>query len=256
MIRSLREERGAEKMSLNNASQRRADVTQSPRPFSSPSTPSNSTANTDPLPSSSSSTDNNLTKALNHRDKLLNYQSQNAQRTRVIDEAADFETPSSGQNIWSTPEQRAMQLKRQQKVLREQEWISRPEYEKRRVVLSVDLVGGKVIKRMGEVERPREDLDSGVDEVEAESSTTAKRNHNGEGTFSNNPLLGGKLVRPVWRPKDDDLVNPAPGPSSKQENKNLWRRVQDDDEDNEAWILDGGIYGGRSEEKSVEPACG
>ena len=28
--------------------------------------------------------------------------------------------------------------------------------------------------------------------------------------------------------------------------RNTWRRVQDDNDDNEEWILDGGVYGGRS----------
>lgn len=246
MIRSLREERGVEKMSLNNASYRRADLAQTPRPFSTPS-------NTDPVPSSSASAEKTLTQALQHRDRLLTYQRQNAQRTHIIDEAADFETPSAGQSIWSSPEQRAAQLKRQQKVLREQEWNARPEYEKRRVVLSVDLVGGKVVKRMGEVEMPRHH-----DQPDLTPHEHEREEESGRGAFGNNPLLG-DLIRPMWkgpdsadagRNQDEDENGPRPS---------AWRRVQDDEDDNEGLILDGGVYGGRETERQLgaeERSCG
>lgn len=240
MIRSLREERGVEKMMLNNAPQRRADLAQTPRPFSTSS-------NVDPLPSASTA-DATLTNALNHRDKLLLYQRDNARRTHIIDEAADFETPTAGQSMWSNPEQRAAELKRQQKVLREQEWNARPEYEKRRVVVSVDLVGGKAVRRMGQVERPRERDEVTVVEDKAHGEKS------GGGAFSRNPLLG-ELIRPVWRRTDpdghtDNEIKPtvAQAEAGVEDKENApkrggWRRVQDDEEDNEAWILDGGIYG-------------
>lgn len=234
MIRSLREERGVEKMSLHNVSQRRADLAQASRPFSTPSI-------IDPLPSASTA-DATLTHALHHRDKLLSYQRDNARRTHIIDEAADFETPTVGQSMWSSPEQRAAQLKRQQKVLREQEWNARPEYEKRRVVVSVDLVGGKAVRRMGEVERPRE-----KDEVIADDQM-AKGGKSGDGAFSRNPLLG-DLIRPVWkRTLPDEHTDSESKQEAEVEDKEnapkrgTWRRVQDDQEDNEALILDGGAY--------------
>lgn len=258
MLRSLKDDRGAEKMNLNNASQKRADMAQSPRPNSSGSslTPSNA----DPLPSSSSpslsssTADSNLVKALAHRDRLLSYQAQNAARTRVIDEAADFETPSAGQSMWSSPDERARQLKRQQKLLREQEWNAKPEFEKRRVVLSVDLVGGKAIKRMGKVEMPREDDDA--DDSLAATTGTPSASEGGTGNggnLSNNPLLrGAGLIRPVWKPKDDHNPSSIPSPTASaagsstaliHNTNSKWRRVQDDLEDNESLLLDGGIYG-------------
>lgn len=263
MLRSLKEDRGAEKMNLNNASQKRADVTQPPRPFSSGS--SLHPFNTDPLPSSSSpsqsssAADANLVKALALRDRLLSYQAQNAARTRVIDEAADFETPSAGQSMWSSPEERARQLKRQQKSLREQEWNAKPEFEKRRVVLSVDLVGGKAIKRIGKVEMPRGD-DDGEDLLTATMGTTpaSERGKEIDRKLSNNPLMrGAGLIRPVWKPKDDHTLSSIPNltasaagssTASTYNTKSKWRRVQDDQEDNEALLLDGGIYGSAAAE--------
>jgi hypothetical protein len=147
-------------MEANNASQKRPEVSKTPRPFAS-STP----ATSDSEREKERDADRTLAAAKLHRDKLLVYQAQNARRTRIIDEAADFETPTSGQSMWSSPQERAMQLKRQQKVLREQEWNARPEWEKRRVVVSVDLVGGKVVRRMADVERPDGGEEEGEEEI-------------------------------------------------------------------------------------------
>ena len=146
MMRVLKEERGKEKMAVNNASQKRADVSMAPRPFSTPRERTPVSSN----PASDSETEK-LAKAKQHRDKLLAFQAQNARRTQVHDEAADFETPTAGLSMWASPQERAMQLKRQQKALREQEWNARPEYEKRTVVASIDLSvkGGRIVRKMG-----------------------------------------------------------------------------------------------------------
>ncbi|KAL8822928.1 MAG: hypothetical protein Q9191_006347 [Dirinaria sp. TL-2023a] len=231
MVRSLKEERGKERMDVNNSAYRRADVASTPRPFSS---------------TSPDSADATLAQARQHRDKLLNFQAENARRTRIIDEVADFETPTAGQSMWSSPMERAAQLKRQQKVLREQEWNAKPEYEKRKMVVSVDIKGGKAVRRMAEMERPSddEDLDEGlasVDGAEIENFTGT------QGALSKNPLMGG-LIRPMWKGKGKDE---AGDDTADKENrtKNMWRRVQDDQDDNEEWILDGGLYGGDTSER-------
>lgn len=240
-------------MDANNALQRRPDVSQSPKPFQTPK-----------------AEDEAANKARLHRDKLLTFQAQNAKRTHVIDEAADFETPSAGQSMWTSPVERAAQLKRQQRVLREQEWNARPEWERRRVVVSVDLVGGKVVRRMGKVERPKEEdgkADEGIEEVLEEDKGGTRT---GTGAFGRNPLLGG-LIRPVWRAVDGEEGKEKGregGVEGGRDDRDaggkghrgvMWRRVQDDDGDNEAWILDGGVYGGREGERMLgkeERACG
>lgn len=237
MIDSLRQERGQEKMNLNNTSHRRADIASAPRPFTNPS--SNATQ-------SSAPEDKTLDLAKQHRDKLLNYQAENARRTHIIDEAADFETPTSGQSMWSSPVERATQLKRQQKVLREQEWNAKPEYEKRKVVVSVDLVGGKVVRRMADRERP-EEAKAEVEDAEIDSAVAG--GGSGGGAFSKNPLLGG-LIRPVWKGKGRNVDSDGlEGDKENQPRTSTWRRVQDDDDDNEAMILNGGIYGGNDHER-------
>ena len=168
--------------------------------------------------------------------------------------------------MWSSPVERAAQLKRQQKVLREQEWNARPEYEKRRVVVSVDVVKGKVVRRMGEVRR--EDVEGGDEEEEEEEGVEKEiagsgQEGKGTGVFGRNPLLGG-LIKPVWRSKDEAGKGKWPADvrggdgwaaseDGDKENRlrSGWRRVQDDNDDNEALILDGGVYGGRGDDRML-----
>ncbi len=245
MIRVLREERGREKMSANNATHKRAEVSSSARPFSAARASAQSAT-----PTSGSDTEESekLAAARQHRDKLLGFQAENARRTRIHDEVADFETPVSGQNMWASPRERALQLKRQQKVLREQEWSARPEYERRRVVVSVDLVGGKIVKRMADVERPASPDSDG--EGANESSNAPDVPERQHAAFSRNPLLG-QLIRPVARKEES-------GDAPRREKKTTWRRVQDD-EDNEQWILDGGSHGFGDGERTVgedDQPCG
>ena len=242
MVRVLREERGKEKMAANNAGHKRPDVALAPRPFSTP----RGTTPTSSNPASDVESENEkLAKAKMHRDKLLTYQAQNAKRTQVHDEAADFETTTAGLSMWASPQERAMQLKRQQKALREQEWNARPEYEKRKVVASIDLSGKKLVRRMAATERPI----TPVSEDELPETTPGPRDGNtlssGSGAFSKNPLLGG-LIRPTIK------VEESKGKDKEGERKQTWRRVQDDNDDNEQWILDGGVYGSRADNVSLE----
>lgn len=271
MIRSLKDERGKEKMALDAASHKRAQISRVPAPFSNPRAGG-------PTPSEQGLTAAEI-KAKEHRDRLLGFQSQNAKRTTVHDEAADFEIPTDGTSLWGSASERARQLKQQQKVLRELEWNARPEWEKRREVLSIDVVGGKVVRRMGRVERPahEDDNDHGSAEEDVNKGNgtglaqTRTDGNSGGGTFSHNPLLG-SLIRPVWKPTSSPPEGGDPKGKEKgkgkgkavdlgadaevradgetqDENavprKKAWRRVQDDYEDNEEIILDGGVYGGK-----------
>ena len=226
MIRELREEAGREKMALDASSHRRAEISKTPAPFATSRGGDTSFMN----PAAA--------KAKEHRDKLLGFQAQNARRTTVRDEAADFETPiTAGVNMWASPAERAKQLKKQQKVLAEQEWNARPEYEKRRQVVSIDLVKGKVVKRMGAVEKPPQPQSESEEEVEELPMSDTSGNKGG-GVFSRNPLLGG-LIKPVYDNGNGKDIEEKPA----ERKKKTWRRVQDDLDDNEDVILDGGVYG-------------
>jgi hypothetical protein len=235
MIRELREERGREKMLLDNAGHKRAEVSKKPAPFTAP-------RNVDMSPAE--------LKAKEHRDKLLSFQAQNAKRTTVRDEAADFETPiTAGVNMWASPAERARQLKRQQKVLAEQEWNARPEYEKRKTVLSIGFEKGRVVKRMGVAAVEREKLKVVENENESEEEVeqlplSDVSGNKGSGTFSRNPLLGG-MIKPVYnsgKGKETDTEIP-------EARRKTWRRVQDSLEDNEKIILDGGVFGGGASDR-------
>ncbi|KAF4508193.1 hypothetical protein G6O67_004605 [Ophiocordyceps sinensis] len=245
MLRELKDERGRERMAANASVHRKADVSRTPAPFTPPRKADAGDGGA-PLAEAAA-------KAREHRDKLLDYQAQNARRTTVRDEAADFDVSGAMRglgNMWASPEDRARELKRQQKLMREMEWNAQPDYEKRRQVISIDLVGGKVVRKMAAVTRPV----SSDDEPEPEPRALGERSGNANsagGAFSRNPLLGA-LMRPVLEPRGEgsDMLEPR----EPRERKKGWRRVQDDLEDNEAVILDGGAYGHRAARD--EPWCG
>lgn len=240
-------------MAVNAAQNKRAEVGRTPKPFSAPG---------------SGDEAEGLAKAMAHRDRLLGFQANNAQRTKIIDQAADFDTPvSSGLNPWATPQERALQLKKQQKVMRMVEWNAKEEYEKRRVVVAIDLKGRKIVKEMRQIAAP--EVSSDEDDVGDEEYNSALE-RGGEaalegkgksvekgGRYARNPLLRG-MIRPVYgkgkgkeREVEVDGVDGAGVPG--------WRRVQDEFKDNEEIILDGGVYGvGESERGTAgeEPACG
>lgn len=234
MIRELRAERGQEKMRAHNESVTHRDH-MGPGPGSG---------------LDSGSSPSKLDAARAHRDKLLAFQAQNARRTRVVDEAADFETPNVASTLWMTPAQRALALKKQQRVQREMEEKARPEWEKKKTVLSLDIKGGRVTRvyqTAGGGSDGGDEANAAESQAEeelaqmtaaAEQSSTARR---GGEAFSRNPLLAaGGLLRPIW--KAPSGKEPAAS-TARVEHKQTWRRVQDDNDDNEQWILDGGTHG-------------
>ncbi|OAQ80865.1 C2HC5 finger protein [Purpureocillium lilacinum] len=251
MIRELKDERGRERMAVNASANRRAEVSKKPAPFMQPRV-----GDAD----DGSSLADAAAKAREHRDKLLNFQAQNARRTTVRDEAADFDVSGAVTGLgsmWASPEERAKELKRQQKLMREMEWNAQPDYEKRRQVLSIDLVGGKVVRKMAAIERPvtpESDEDEGV-LGETSGNAASNGSRTGGGTFSANPLLGA-LLKPVYEIKEGNGKGKDTGePQSRRDRKKGWRRVQDDLDDNEDVILDGGIHG-HVGAAGDEPECG
>ncbi|KAI5287636.1 glucokinase, partial [Ascosphaera aggregata] len=229
VIRELKNERGSEKMRIHNEGQQRRPATTS--------------SSHDPTWN-----DSGLAAAKAHRDKLLSFQAQNAQRTKVIDEAADFETPNVGSTQWMTPAQKALALKKHQRILREMEEKAKPEWERKKMVMSLDVKTGKVIRMVDkgqggtyedeEMQCAKEKERLLEQKLELEAASSEHQLGVGTGAFGHNPLLAsGGLVRPVWDPKGKGQA------TRHREQKQTWRRVQDDDDDNEQWILDGGLHG-------------
>lgn len=234
MIRALKEERGQERMVAHNTA---GIGSGRGTPAFGGTTPESGNSGDDATSAAS--------RARAHRDKLLGFQRDNAQRTRVHDEAADYDVSlTPGTTQWMSPVQRAAALKKQQQYMREMEEAAKPEYEKRKTIMSMSIKNGKLVKTIQKVNNPSAPTpeDEEIVEEEAkhqpggESSRTA-----GGGAFSNNPLLlSGKLIRPLWKAPDEKGKGKA---EETQGRKSFWRRVQDDNEDNEAWILDGGAHG-------------
>lgn len=165
-----------------------------------------------------------------------------------------------GVSQWANPQERALQLKRQQKVLREQECSARPEWEKRRMVFSLDVDAkgkARATRRFEREDKAVEGRDQGDGEDEGDGDEGAGGGGGegrGTGQFARNPLLGG-LIRPTFTPK----VEKGTGKDREREKKSTWRVLQDDNDDNEDVILDGGAYGDRIDGRVLaaeEPACG
>ena len=224
MIKELRAERGQEKMRAHNESSHHGGP-------------------------SRSEDDDKLDMAKAHRDRLLSFQAQNARRTRVVDEAADFETPNLGSTQWMSPAQRALALKKQQRIQREMDEKARPEWEKKKkTFMSLDIKGGKVrrvyhLAEDDDTEKEKEKQKEAEEEQEQDqeimASELASNKQSNGNAFSRNPLLAsGGLLRPIWRAPEDKQSQ-----TMGKEKKQTWRRVQDDRDDNEQWILDGGLHG-------------
>ncbi|KAJ5825229.1 hypothetical protein N7474_002367 [Penicillium riverlandense] len=221
MIRELRAERGQEKMRAHNEGVHHDG---GPRPVSGSSSPSK------------------LDAAKAHRDRLLEFQAQNARRTKVVDEAADFETPNVASTLWMSPAQRALALKKQQRIQREMEDKARPEWEKKKTVMSLDIKGGKVRRVYQSAAAEPTPEPSEHDPYDAAEEGSAEPSSGGH-AFSRNPLLAaGGLMRPVWRAPDGKTQDQSER-TERTERSQTWRRVQDDIDDNEQWILDGGLHG-------------
>lgn len=231
MIKALREERGQELIAAHNAS-----VSRSGR-----GTPASIGLGGNTPESSGDEAAEAAARARAHRDRLLGFQRENTQRTRIHDEAADYEiTLTPGASQWMSPVQRAAALKKQQKYLRELEEQSKPEWEKKKTVMSMSIKGGKLVKTYESAKTP-----SAVP-----SSTDAQGGHEGEldlvpgselqAGVGRNPLLdGGDLIRPIWKAPEGNKGKERAG----NDGNSVWRRVQDDGENNEQWILDGGLHG-------------
>lgn len=242
MIQELKEERAGEKIVAHNVSQSRSGRGTPNFGGSTPDSASGDEASAA------------AARARAHRDKLLSFQRDNAQRTRVYDEAADFDaTLTPGTTQWMSPLQRAAALKKQQKYIRELEEANRPEWEKKRTVMSMSIKNGKLVRTYGHEKAPPL-VDEAADQSEDEvvEDTHLNLNMDGKpGAFSNNPLLAsGKLIRPVWKGAEGAAADKGKGRA--QERKSVWRRVQDDNDDNEQWILDGGLHGYGTETRVME----
>jgi hypothetical protein len=229
MIRALKDERGQERMVAHNASATQSGSGTPIFGFRGGNTPD----------SSGDEALGAAARARAHRDKLLAFQRENAQRTKVHDEAADYDmTLTPGASQWMSPVQRAAALKKQQKYMREMEELNKPEWEKK-TVMSVSIVNGKLVKTYETVKAPMTKDVEPEDIDETETPGPSSSDDLRKATLDNNPLrVAGNLLRPIWKAPEGEKGKGRE--TTTRQNK--WRRVQDDQED-EQWILDGGVHG-------------
>lgn len=101
-----------------------------------------------------------LMKAQERLETLLNFQATGAERTRIIDNASDFEMPdlSSG-SMWLSATERALQLKKQQKQLRKIELQEKARTGRTKKVLEMVIKDGKVkmVEKLVTAEEPVEE---------------------------------------------------------------------------------------------------
>lgn len=157
--------------------------------------------------------DEELIKAQERLDKLLNFQDNGVERTKIIDQASDFELPSSGgsTNLWASPLERALQLKRQQKVLRKQELSEKQRSGRGKKVMNMAIRDGKVIlqeraisadEEVGEFSDDEEiqDLQNAIkDEKKIDDDIKAKNSWN----YEKDKL---KWEKPVYIPNGEEDV--------------------------------------------------
>ncbi len=94
--------------------------------------------------------DKDLIDAKKRLDNLLHFQDDSIQRTKIIDNSSDFDmslstSGTSGLNPWSSPLEKALQLKKQQRMLRKVQEAEKARSGRGKHVMSVAIKNGKVV---------------------------------------------------------------------------------------------------------------
>lgn len=150
-------------------------------------------------------------------NRLLEYQESGAERTKIIDTAADYEMPNSSGNMWLSATERALALKKQQR-----QWRKYDEEEKvrsgrgeRRVEMVIKDGKVKMVEKYGPAPEESEDggNDKGKDDIsELEDKLKSDKSNMEEALTKNVWDYEGDSKRwekPVYKPKqrlqEDDI---------------------------------------------------
>lgn len=169
--------------------------------------------------------DPDLATAQANLDNLLNFQANSAQRTKIIDQASDFELPTgSNLNMWASGVEKALQLKQQQRQLRKQE--KRQDELKGRGKKVLDITIGKDGKavlreaRSAELEESGDEDDEDIEKLERDIAQ-------GKGNRTK------EAFKVVWDYEKDQnkwdkpkYVGDATSTNEDKEHDFNWRRVQ------------------------------
>ncbi|KAI5967695.1 hypothetical protein CANMA_002875 [Candida margitis] len=140
----------------------------------------------------STNSDQDLDSARARLETLLNFQDTGAERTRIIDNASDFEMPT--QSIWLSPEERALNLKMKQRLARDEkrEKVRQKRGEKQ---LEMVIKNGKVVmveKYTPVKEEVTEDEQQLMNEIK--KSKTAQEKNNSVWDYDQDKIKWGKPV--------------------------------------------------------------
>ncbi|KAK9486665.1 hypothetical protein V1527DRAFT_51989 [Lipomyces starkeyi] len=127
---------------------------------------------------------------------LLSFQANSVQRTRIIDNASDFDLPGSAGDRWLTPAERAMQLRKQQRTLKQMEALDAKRNGRGKRVISIDLRGNKVVAE----DHSETDFDSDeVDDIEEIDTNSALKEQTGAKIDMWNPDKdNARFIRPSY----------------------------------------------------------
>ncbi|EGW34331.1 uncharacterized protein SPAPADRAFT_134623 [Spathaspora passalidarum NRRL Y-27907] len=174
----------------------------------------------------SSQTDADLENAQKRLETLLNYQETGAERTKIIDNAADFELPTH--TLWLTPEERALNLKKQQRLRQEAEKEKERKLRGERVV-EMSIKDGKVTmveKYVSKKEQASEEELRLQESIKQKKAAEANNGNNQIWDYENDKL---KWQKPVYFTTGSEV--PVSSPEPLVNAKNRVQFAQEDAED-------------------------
>lgn len=145
-----------------------------------------------------------LLKAQERLESLLNFQASGAERTKIIDNASDFEMPNSNSgNMWLSPVERALHLKKQQKQLRKYEENKKSRTGRGNKTVEMVIKDGKVTMVEKHSTGSMKDDDESEDEeiVDLESQVKQDKNEmesSASKSFWDYKNYGAKWEKPVY----------------------------------------------------------
>ncbi|KAI0465471.1 hypothetical protein LJB42_000708 [Komagataella kurtzmanii] len=164
-----------------------------------------------------------LLQAQERLDQLLNFQETSAERTKIIDQASDFELPNQNFNLWASPVERALQLKKQQRQLRKQESSEKAKTGRASHALNISIADGQVVMNQESIiEDPTDEIDQGIEDLEARVRKMKNEQLSSNiGKVWNPEEYKQKWKAPVYmHSEDDNSSETQPEPTEE------WERVQ------------------------------
>lgn len=153
-----------------------------------------------------------LVKAQERLETLLTFQATGAERTKIIDNASDFEMPNSNSgNMWLSPMERALHLKKQQRQLRKHDGIKKARSGRGNRAVEMVIKDGKVTmvekhvgSSMKEVDESEEDeeivgLKNKINESRNEGENASSKNIWDYNKYSN------RWEKPLYLSSDTDF---------------------------------------------------